>query len=123
MARTRGRDLRKERYWRRLLAEWQRSGLSIRAFCASQDVSEQSLYWWRRELAARDRQAARAASVPPAVAAACFVPVHVRSDQTAALPAGVVEVVLGNGRRLRAASDVSGQRLAELALALEAASC
>jgi hypothetical protein len=87
MARTRGRDLRKERHWRLLLAEWQRSGLSIRAFCASQDVSEQSLYWWRRELAARDRQAARAASMPPAAASACFVPVHVRSDQAATLPA------------------------------------
>jgi hypothetical protein len=123
MARTRGRDLRKERHWRRLLASWRRSGLSIRAFCASQDVSEQSLYWWRRELAVRDRQAARAGSMPPTAASACFVPVHVRSDEAAALAAGVVEVVLGNGRRLRAGSDVSGQRLAELALALEAASC
>jgi transposase-like protein len=51
------RDPRKERYWRQLLQRWQRSGLSIRAFCNRQGCSEASFHAWRRTLAQRDRPA------------------------------------------------------------------
>jgi len=73
MPRTRRRDPHKERHWRQLLEQWRRSGLSVRAFCAARGLSEQSLYWWRRELAARDRRPAAAPAPLPH-----FVPVHVR---------------------------------------------
>ncbi len=46
MAGMRRRDPQKERRWRQLVAQWQGSGLSIRAFCASRGLSDQSLYWW-----------------------------------------------------------------------------
>ena len=50
------RDPHKERYWRRILRDWQRSGLSVRAFCATRQLSEANFYAWRRVLAQRDRQ-------------------------------------------------------------------
>jgi transposase-like protein len=120
MPRQRRRDPHKERHWRQLVEQWQRSGQSVRAFCASHDLSEQSLYWWRRELAARDHQATPAAEAPPPPR---FVPVHVRAEPVAPLADGLIEVVLCNGRRLRAASDVEPRRLAELVSALEARAC
>ena len=120
MARQRRRDPHKERHWRRLLEQWLRSGQSVRAFCAARGLSEQSLYWWRRELAARDRQSG---APPKAVPPPCFVPVHVRTDPAEALPGSLVEVVLRNGRRVRAGGDVDPRRLAQLVAALEAAAC
>jgi hypothetical protein len=42
MVRRRRRDAGKERYWRQVVSQWQRSGLSIRAFCAARGLSEQS---------------------------------------------------------------------------------
>jgi hypothetical protein len=114
------RDLAKERRWRRLLDQWQGGGLTVRAFCDRHDVSEHSFYWWRRELAARE-----AAASPPRPAAApaapLFLPVHVRPDDPP--PTEGVEILLGNGRRLRVGCGVEPQRLALLVAALEAPAC
>ena len=48
MARQGKRDLAKERFWRRALRQWQRSGLSVRAYCAEHDLTEALFYAWRR---------------------------------------------------------------------------
>src|SRR5436190_15443197 len=62
------RDPSKEKYWRGLVAEWQASGLSARAFCSQRQVTEASFYSWRRELQRRDAQgAAKTAFVPVTV--------------------------------------------------------
>src|SRR3954466_13154063 len=66
------RDPSKERFWRRLIKEWRRSGLSVREFCAAQGLSEANLYAWRRILAERDAQAVQ------------FVPVRVIPGATGA---------------------------------------
>ena len=50
------RDLGKERFWRRMLRLWRRSGCSVRDFCGEHDLSEPSFFAWRRTLAERDRQ-------------------------------------------------------------------
>lgn len=42
MPKRQPRNRAKERYWRRLLRQKQQSGLSGRAFCAAQGVSEPS---------------------------------------------------------------------------------
>ncbi len=120
MARPRRPDPHKERHWRQLVDQWRRSGQGVRAFCQARGLSEQSLYWWRRELAARDRRPAtpEAAAPPPR-----FVAVRVRAEPAAGLPAGLVEVVWGNGRRLRAGADVDPRRLAALVAALEGSAC
>ena len=56
MGRGQQRDAEKEWYWRHLVKEWRRSGLSVREFCDWQALSEPSFYAWRRELATRDRE-------------------------------------------------------------------
>jgi transposase-like protein len=50
------RDTVKEKYWRDQVARWQKSGLSVRAFCAERGVVETSFYAWRRELIIRARE-------------------------------------------------------------------
>lgn len=51
---TSRRSLEKEAFWRLVLSEQQQSGLSIRAFCAEEGLSEPSFYAWRREIRKRD---------------------------------------------------------------------
>jgi hypothetical protein len=51
MAHGKPRDSQKERQWRQTIREWQRSGLSVRVFCARRGLAQPSLYAWRRELA------------------------------------------------------------------------
>ena len=46
----------KEASWRLVVEEQRRSGLSVRAFCQQQAISEPSFYAWRRELQKRDAQ-------------------------------------------------------------------
>src|SRR5438128_75833 len=50
------RDLHKEQEWRRRLRDWQRSGLSVSAFCRRYGLAEKYLYRWRRILAERQRR-------------------------------------------------------------------
>jgi transposase-like protein len=111
------RDLAKERRWRRLLEQQRSGGLSVRAFCRRHDVAEHSFYWWRRELAARQPAVASAGRV----SAPLFLPIQVRPDDP--LVADGVEVLLGNGRRLRVGAGVAPGRLAALAAALEGPAC
>ena len=94
MSRGNPRDPRKERFWRRMLQQWRRSGLSVRVFCAQQQVSEANFYAWRRTLAHRDAQAV------------AFVPVEVVPEPSPApqpdhRTAPGLELLLPEGRRLR----------------------
>lgn len=40
----------KREFWRLALIEYEKSGLSIRAFCQRENLSEPSFYAWRRKL-------------------------------------------------------------------------
>jgi len=55
MARRRRRSAEKEAFWRLVFEEHQASGLSVRAFCKQEALSEASFYAWRKELAKRDQ--------------------------------------------------------------------
>ena len=83
------RDLGREPHWRRVLARWRRSGLSVRAFCRAEGISEPSFYVWRRKLE-------QAAHEKPA-----FLPVHVVTEQAKQPATRDIEIVLANGRCLR----------------------
>jgi hypothetical protein len=48
------RDPERERRWRELMSEWERSGQSMRAFCRDRELNEFTFYSWRRELRRRD---------------------------------------------------------------------
>ena len=86
---NKGRSVAKERYWRGLVRGWEKSGLTVRAFCAEQGVAEPNFYAWRRLLRERDAAAPR------------FVPVRVTPEPTADHRGGDLELVLGGGRVLR----------------------
>lgn len=108
MAHGRSRDPRKEQHWRRLIQQWQRSGLSVRAFCDRHQLTQPSFYAWRHRLQQR------------AAAAAPFVPVRVVPDAPP-LAAGSIEVVLASGRRLRVAPGFDPAALRQLVAVLEEA--
>lgn len=100
----------KEEFWRRLVQQFRGSGLSVRAFCAEQGLSEPSFYAWRRTLAARQQAALR------------FVPVQVTPplQPTAAdISAGAVELILDGGRRLRIGPGFDGPTVTRLLALLE----
>jgi transposase len=99
----------REQYWRGYLTRWEASGLSVREFCEFHDLSQQSFYWWRREIARRDQAKAQ------------FLPVQVISDEPPA-PAdgGAVEIVLAQGRLLRVRPGFDPQTLVRVVEVLEA---
>jgi hypothetical protein len=119
-----------ERFYRRLLAEAQRSGQSLRVFAAERGVPAGTLSWWRHELKRRD--AAAASTVEEKAEAPQFVPVRVLEAETVVSPAAAqarttrarssasYEVVLGKGRVLRLPPDFDGARVAALVRAVEA---
>jgi transposase len=90
MAPGRPRDERKEQEWRRRIAQWRASGLSVRAFCDRHGLATPSFYAWRRVL---ERRAAEKAAL---------VAVQVVTDAPPA-PASALEVVLADGRAVRVA--------------------
>ena len=51
---TRRRDAAKESFWRRTIKKRERSGLTIRAFCEREGLTESAYQSWRRELLKRD---------------------------------------------------------------------
>ena len=114
MAHGQQRNPDKEQFWRDVMTRWRDSGLTVRAFCRRQRLSEPSFYGWRRELAQRDQQA-------PSADAVTFVPLTVRHEPAPAeLP---LEVVLGNGRRLRLSVGVAASAVRDLLAVLEETSC
>jgi len=94
-----------------MVRQWRKSGLSVRAFCIEQELSEPSFYAWRRTLAQREATAVQ------------FVPVTVtpapRSASVGDGSAGELEVVLDAGRRLRIGPGFDGPTLARLLALLE----
>jgi hypothetical protein len=104
------RDLAKERWWRDTLKRHVTSGLSVRAFCRREKLTESAFYAWRRIVAERDAEA------QPARQASAFVPLTV-IEQTGCEVS--IEIELADGRLLRLPSSIAPARLAELVQALE----
>jgi hypothetical protein len=114
MSRGQPHEPRKEQFWRDHLRRWQRSRLSVRAYCAQHHLAEPSFYAWRRTLA-RLRPGTRAP------APLTFVPLPL-TPQTPA-PAPLLEVVLRNGRRLRLDPGVPAAVVRDLLAVLEEVPC
>lgn len=117
MGQGKGRDPRRERTWRRHLRQQSNSGLTIRDYCGEHDLAESSFYFWRREIAARDRQVSDGApSAEPA-----FVPVTIVEPPTPASAA--IDIRLVSGHRLRVRAGCDRQLLAEVVAVLEGRPC
>jgi len=95
-----------ERFWRRSIAERERSGLSVHEYCVRHGAKEANFYAWRREIAKRDR------AKPPLK----FVPLHVRAEVA-------IEIVLSTGVTVRVPAGAEATAVAQLVAALRAASC
>jgi hypothetical protein len=96
--------------WRKRLARCKASGLKVRDFCDREGVAPTAFAHWRKEIAARDAQAAD----PP-----LFVPVHV----TPAAAAAPLEVAMGNGRVVRVPPGFEPAHLRAVVAALEGLPC
>jgi|SoiMethySBSTD1v2_1073268.scaffolds.fasta_scaffold481527_3 transposase len=122
MAKQRARS-EKERLWRELVQRQEQSGRSIRAFCASESISEASFHWWRRELARRKAQ--RSAwptpkrQAPAPTSRPKLVPVAVAAPPLC--PA--IEIELRGGVMVRVLSGATRQLLCEVLSALEQHRC
>lgn len=113
MARGGRRDSKKESFWREIVRGHARSGTTVRAWCRSHAIAEPAFYWWRRELAQRDRQIASAAFVPVCVADdACASGLAAIDARSAG--AGRIEIVLAAERRVRLIGPVDRQALANV---------
>jgi hypothetical protein len=107
------RDPVKEKYWRRLLVQWRRSGLTASQFCEQQEVSQPSFYAWRSEIARRDQ----AATIRP-----CSTPTFVKLALEGAAPSPL-EIVLADGRLLRVRPGFDAALLRQVLRLLEEPSC
>jgi hypothetical protein len=125
MSRRGDRDRGKERYWRRVLQQWQRSGRRVRSYCAEHGLSEPLFYAWRRTIQERDRQAAAESRRAPRQVRnqiegpgvhpcerdglPAFIPV------TIAAPVPSLEIVLGDGcMRVRVPAGFDADTLRQL---------
>ena len=111
-------DAEKARYWQRAISEAARSGMSIRAFCRQRRLRESQFYWWQRKLRA-GREAGTAPRPSGNGSTASFALV---SDETGATDAGI-ELVLGEGRKLRIRRGVDEETLRAVLAALEQTRC
>jgi hypothetical protein len=116
MTQGKSRDPKREQLWRQHLARQTGSGLTVREFCASYDLSESAFYFWRRTIAERDRAGRKSSERQPA-----FVPVTVVGPPVSAdVP---IDVRLRSGHRLRVRAGCDRRLLADLVALLEGRPC
>jgi hypothetical protein len=110
------RSAEKEEFWRLVLDEHQRSGLTARAFCEQQGVSAPSFYAWRRKLLAGDSRSGQ----DPTDGQDRMVPVNIvdtirsSSNHDRTVAAGSIEIVTPAGFSLRVDQAMLPQRIAAL---------
>ena len=118
-----------EQFYRRLVAEHDASGLSIKAFAATRGIPPGTLSSWRHQLKQRDAARARGdgATKSPFVqvkvvgAEAMGAPAPAPEAKPASARPTVYEVVLGRDRVLRLPAEFDEARVAALVRAV--ASC
>jgi transposase-like protein len=114
------RSAEKESFWRLAVDEHRRSGLTIRAFCQREGLSEPSFHGWRREIQKRDGKRPS----PTACERQSLIPVDVVAEvdsgltpcHDARLP--VLEVVTPSGFTLRFHANIEPQQLRTLLAAI-----
>jgi hypothetical protein len=111
-------DAEKTRYWQRTISEAARSRMSIRAFCRQRRLRESQFYWWQHKL----RTSRQAGTTPRPGGKGRPASFALVSDEAGATDAGI-ELVLGDGRKLRIRQGVDEETLRAVLAALEAPPC
>ena len=111
-------DAEKARYWQRTISEAAQSGTSIRQFCRQRRLKESQFYWWQHKLRA-SRQAGTRSKAGGHGKPVRFALV---SEEGGATDAGI-ELVLGDGRKLRIRKGVEEETLRAVLAALEPPRC
>ena len=122
MAKVQKCDVEKERHWEKVIRDAARSGHSIREFCRRRKIKESQFYWWQRTLKERRqerrlRRQSRSKATDSSQATFALV-----SDAPGELEAGI-ELVLGNGSRLRIGKGVDEETLRTVLAAMEDQKC
>lgn len=134
------RDPKLEQFWRDTVAKWTASGLNIREFCRTYELTEPSFDAWRREVASRDqtpvaKSVPRATSASPAPRTSEPRPSRPAPRRTArpnprpsfvalrVVPDTPLELVLRSGHVLRVPPGYDAAHLRAVVAALEAAPC
>jgi hypothetical protein len=109
------RDPERERTWRRHLAQQRSSGLTVRAFCSLHNLQETSFFYWKKEIARRDREAVSASTATPATAppTPAFVPVSI-IDAPVHRHETPIDIRLADGQRVRVRSGCDRELLADV---------
>jgi transposase-like protein len=117
-------------YWRALIEECRRSGVSQAEFCRRRDIPSGTLGYWKCILARegpRSRSSVRSGPEPPA-----FLPMRITvppprpegvETDAASDEGSELEIVLGHGRRIRVRGRVDVQWLGQVVAALDAPRC
>jgi hypothetical protein len=122
MSKATGRDVQKERYWRKVIREAAQSGLSIRRFCQQHRIRESQFHWWQRKLKERRQERSlrrHGGDIDKSGGRATFALV---SEDDDGLAAGL-ELVLDHGRRLRIGKGVDEETLRSVLSAMESSGC
>jgi transposase-like protein len=105
------RDLKRERTWRRHIERQRSSGQTIRMYCESHQLRETSFYFWRQEIAKRNRELAATAATASTPA---FVPVAVIESPTDSRTESPIDIRLAEGHRVRVRSGCDRGLLADV---------
>ena len=118
------KSMSKERIWREAIADHQRSGVSVRAFCRDRQLNESSFYYWRKTI--RDHESRSKSDVLPVLAPVVLVhePLGESAPQSSATqPTPSIEIVLGDGTTVRVPSGSTRTQLAVVFAVLEPTRC
>jgi len=120
------RDGDKQRAWRQRIADQQRSGESVRAFCRKNRLTEASFYRWRKEIRLRDRKTAD--NLTPPAAPPTLAPVVVIDEPHGkATPQSIsptsIEIVLTDGTTVRVPPGSTREQLETVFAVLEPTRC
>lgn len=111
------RDAKREAFWRGVLKRYATSGLTIRAFCRREELTESAFFAWRRTIAERDREAKPQTGRGGQLQRPAFLPVVMDGDSRRD---GAITIELAGGRILQLPASIPAERLAGLVHALEA---
>lgn len=109
----------KESFWRLALEEFRTSGLSVRAFCTREGLSEASFYAWRRRLQQRDTQRPVVPGSSELVPVKIVAPKNILATDSGASSTQPLELTTPTGFSLRFPANLQPQQLTAVLQAID----